>query len=492
MTRALLGTVLVVLATCDSAHAGAVRDLGGRGIPAAASRAYTTGVSYAGGPVLHANHTHLIFWQPSGSGLSFDPGYQQTIETFLERVAADSHLPDSIYGVTGQYSDESGPAAYASSYAGSVIDTDRLPSDTSSACTEPLPPPLGTGPGWTACVNDGAIQQEISRVIGSRGLPTGLGEIYFLLTPNGLGDCSSTGPDYCALGGANGGYCGYHGVTEDPLILYAVIPYNAVGGHCQSENPRPNASTADPTLSSLAHEHVEIVTDPLETAWADHEGSEIADLCAGEYGPNLGGSSGSSAYNAAIHGGHYYLQSVWSNDDGRCVSAVSPDRVSVTVASTVLGDRNVTFTGSGSSPAGATIDAFDWTFGDGRHASGHRVEHAFVGAGKVSVTLRTTNSWANWGFDTRVLRVVRPPPPVSRITGAYSAASSAARLRFRFTSDAAIATFACRVDRGRWVACSSPYTTQHLGHGQHTFSVRATDTFGQRDRRAASYAFTVA
>ena len=52
-------------------------------------------------------------------------------------------------------------------------------------------------------------------------------------------------------------------------LLYAVIPYNAVPGHCQSDNPRPNSSTADPALSTLSHEHIETVTDPDGDAWTD-------------------------------------------------------------------------------------------------------------------------------------------------------------------------------------------------------------------------------
>ena len=69
-----------------------------------------------------------------------------------------------------------------------------------------------------------------------------------------------------------------------------MIPYNAVTGHCQSGNPRPNASTADPAISTISHEHNESVTDPLGNAWVDSSGDEIADLCITSYGPALGGT----------------------------------------------------------------------------------------------------------------------------------------------------------------------------------------------------------
>src|SRR5207248_11579667 len=100
------------------------------------------------------------------------------------------------------------------------------------------------------CVNDEQLETELARTIAANHLPTTGRDIYFLLTPRGLGDCLDTSSTNCALGtAAQGGYCGYHSDTPDSQhILYAVIPYNAVPGHCQSDNPRPNHSTADPSI----------------------------------------------------------------------------------------------------------------------------------------------------------------------------------------------------------------------------------------------------
>jgi hypothetical protein len=109
---------------------------------------------YGGGPVLHSNRTHLIFWQPAGSGLSYDPGYESLIERFLKNVAAASHSTDSVYGLTGQYDDAHGPAVYASTYGGAVVATDRLPPN---GCAEPP----GIGPGWTVCLTDGQLVAEL-------------------------------------------------------------------------------------------------------------------------------------------------------------------------------------------------------------------------------------------------------------------------------------------------------------------------------------------
>ncbi len=351
---------------------------------------------YGGGPVLHWNRTHVIFWQPDGSGLTFDPGYEALVETFLRNVAAASRTASNVYGLTGQYSDGRGPATYASSYGGAVVATDRLPPN---GCTEPA-----TGPGWAVCLTDRQLQLEIEHVVRAARLPTGSNDVYFLVTPNGLGDCADSASTSCALGGNVSGYCAYHQQTDDGSVLYAVIPYNAVRGHCQSENPRPNGSTADPALSTISHEHSEMVTDPFGNAWVDPgTGNEDGDLCLTSFGPNLGGS-GDSAWNEEINGGHYFLQEEWSNADHGCQPRARPDAVSFSDPSRRA--ASLSFFARASTRHGAVL-AYQWFFGDHRTARGRRVTHRYAAPGSYRVVLRTTDSWGNWAFYARTVSVTR-------------------------------------------------------------------------------------
>jgi hypothetical protein len=364
------------------------------------------GIPYQGGPVLHANRTHLIFWQPQGSGLAFDPGYVGLMQQFLHDVALDSHMTSNEYAITGQYSDRPGPAAYASTYAGSVLDTDPLPAND---CSEPVQ----TAPAWSVCLTDAQLQDELEHEITVNALPAGGENIYFLVTPSGFGSCYDSSSSACALGGPASGYCGYHSSTAGGL-LYAVIPYNAIPGHCQSGNPRPNASTADPALSTISHEQIETITDPFGDAWIDPSGNEIADVCLGEYGAALGGSAGAH-WNEVINGHHYWLQEIYSRLQGRCEPRARPDRVSIAGAGNAKAGVRTTFTGRGRQPGGA-IAAYRWWFGDGSAGSGRVVTHAYARSGSYVSRLRITDSAGNWAFATRTVDV-RPPTRTLRARG---------------------------------------------------------------------------
>jgi hypothetical protein len=354
---------------------------------------------YGGGPVLHSNRTHLIFWQPAGSGLTFDAGYEAVIETFLHNVAAASRSTTNVYGLSGQYTDRVGPAAYVSTYGGAVTATDQLPAN---GCQEPSTGP----PGWSACLTDEQLQHEIERVVRRYRMPTSSTDLYFLVTPNGLGDCEYTGSSSCALGGDVTPYCGYHSQTDDGLVLYAVIPYNAVQGHCQSGNPRPNGSAADPAVSTISHEQSEMVTDPLGNAWVDQSnGEETGDLCLTSFGAPIGGS-GNSAWNEDINGGHYFLQEEWSDHNGGCEPRAKPDWTSFQAGLSPTHALSLSFVAHAFDPEGRIV-GYRWVFGDGHSWFGRRAEHHYPRSGRYRVVLRTTDSWGNWTYYAATVTIGR-------------------------------------------------------------------------------------
>jgi hypothetical protein len=360
-----------------------------------ASIARVANLQYRGGPVLHSNRTHLIFWAPAGSGLAFGPRYAAVIVRFLKRVADASHSTTSTYGLSGQYADASGPAAYESSYGGAVYPTDRLPA---SRCTEPP----STGPGWSVCLTDAELAREIEHVVTADRLPTGRRDLYFLITPDGLGSCTDSSAALCALAGKATGYCGYHSQTPNRRILYAVIPYAAVRSHCESDNPRPNHSAADPTISMLSHEHSEMVTDPFHDGWTSNAGQEEGDPCLTTFGPIIGGT-GARAFNETIDGGHYYLQEEWSNYDASCRPRARRDSVTLSLTSD---GASFSFSAHAKDPEGRIV-SYLWSFGDGTTAHDPTATHTYHEPGRYHVALRATDSWDNWAVITSTLRATR-------------------------------------------------------------------------------------
>ncbi len=413
---AAAGVVIALLLVCASGagaktFGGVVPDIptGGH-VKGTTPLARIANLPYAGGPVMHSNRTHVIFWQPQGSGLTYDPGYITQVETFLRRVARDSRKTTNVYSLSGQYRDAKGPAAYASTYAGAVLDEAPLPS---SQCTEPspLPVPRIGGPGWSVCLIDAQLMSEISRVIATDHLPRTSRDLYFLVLPYGFGNCEGVDSMSCALGGEeNSGYCGYHSSDSEGTLLYAVIPYNAVSGHCQSGMPRPNASTADPALSTISHEHNEAMTDPdLEApAWIDSNSNENGDLCIDmtEHPPPTLGGSGDSRYSQVIAGGHYWLQEEWSNADRGCRPSARSDSAAFRPPNRIRTGHTIKLTATARTGR-ARVKAYDWFFGRRGQGHGRTVRHAFSRPGSYRLVLRVTDSWGNRAYAAHTVAVTQ-------------------------------------------------------------------------------------
>jgi hypothetical protein len=385
-------------------------------------------LDWQGGPVMHTNHVYVIYWNPSNctfnsAPCAYDAGYQSVINGFLANVAADSHKASNVYALTGQYGDSTGRAFYDSTFEGGIQDSDPV---VTNGCTLPPPPPVSTGPGWTTCVSNAQLRDEVVHVTGVDHLPTGIGTLYLVVMPNGFGSCFTTGPNSCSVSGfgtvstpVSGSFCGFHtatGTVGNPT-LYADIPYNALSGHCRSDNPRPNGNSADPTLSSLSHEHNETITDPLPlgvgnqfTGWVQNsDGQEIGDLCASSFGSVLGSTS-FGAYNEMIGRGRYVLQGEWSNEDagGSCQQRDEVDPVSVSGPSSGVVDEPTSFSGSASDPDGS-ISTFVWNFGDGSAlAGGTHLSHTFSRAGTFSVTLSIQDVAGQRASTTRTIRISNP------------------------------------------------------------------------------------
>jgi hypothetical protein len=87
--------------------------------------------------------------------------------------------------------------------------------------------------------------------------------------------------------------------------------------------------------------------------------------------------------------------------------------------------------------------------------------------------------------------VVDTAAPDTVIDSGPSGLTNDATPTFTFHSTESNSTFQCAIDDGAFASCTSPYTTDALSDGEHTFRVRAIDRAGNVDAAPATRTFTV-
>jgi len=256
--------------------------------------------------------------------LTFDASYESLINRYFTDVAADSGGSNNVYSVATQYSDDNGNVQYQSTFGGPFVDHNPLPANGCNDSYQGVSDPV--------CLTDAQLQAEIQNVLTAKGWHGGLSNMYFLMTPDGVGSCFVRG-DINAPNQAcsTNKYCAYHGDFVDSNgenVIYANDPY--VFTNC-NDTPDgqgfPNDPNADTTINAISHEHNEAITDPFADpanpnyAWLDPNGYEIGDLCEMRYGTPFG-TIGGQPYNQLINGHEYSLQEEYSNADYGCVQSL--------------------------------------------------------------------------------------------------------------------------------------------------------------------------
>jgi serine protease len=133
---------------------------------------------------------------------------------------------------------------------------------------------------------------------------------YFIVSPTG------THPDGFGLSGEN--FCGWHYYVRSPFgdIAYSNLPYvSDAGRSCGVGFLNHGAQSSLDAFSLVAgHEYAETLTDQFPPGgWTNPvSGDEAADTCAWiSSGPG-------HAVNVSLPSGKFAMQSIWSNDTGRC------------------------------------------------------------------------------------------------------------------------------------------------------------------------------
>jgi hypothetical protein len=305
----------------------------------------------AGHPVMHSNNTYAIYWDPR---YYYHGDWQHLIDVFLQNVGSESGTLGNVFSLDAQYTDKSNQrAAYRSTFRGAYTDTKGY---LGANCKDPDEtvgyPDEEAVKDNVACITDQQIQEQLQEFIAQNKLQTGMGTIFFVLTPPGVTVCADAGgtlSSHCSdtLGSPNG-FCSYHSAIsptspvegDAKTILYAVIPWSAGGqgdlhlfdhapgyecqdggwnpagkkgeereeamtpaepAHQQEPDQLPVGSRgpdgsfdtglADLIINQIAVEQQNTITDPLLNAWHDAAGNEVVDECRNFFALTLGGEA---------------------------------------------------------------------------------------------------------------------------------------------------------------------------------------------------------
>jgi hypothetical protein len=301
------------------------------------------------GEIMPTTHTHLIFWLPAGFHYSggttaaSDLAYETQITAYFNDVGGSQ-----ILNTTTQYPGNNGTPADTSDLASSVVDTTAFPHA-----------------GTTA---DPVTQTDLNNQVFTHVTATGMSDMYFIFLPNNLIDCDHAPPMASCNSNA---YCAYHTYgwsgSDTPAndFVWADIPDNrstaAIGG-CGNSTVTGNNS-ADTTLSSVEHEHLEAVTDPRLNAWKDSTGNagENGDKCNRDMGVANNSSTTPNNFLGSAPSDVFRIQREWSNAAGGGGCAASYTTTGSFVDSPVPTGDDVTKTVLESTIPGNAADDLHYT-----------------------------------------------------------------------------------------------------------------------------------
>ncbi|TML89526.1 MAG: PKD domain-containing protein [Actinobacteria bacterium] len=137
--------------------------------------------------------------------------------------------------------------------------------------------------------------------------------------------------------------------------------------------------------------------------------------------------------------------------------------------------------------------SWSWNFGDGGTSTQQNPSHTYTTPNTYSVSLTASNAAGSNTFTRSnyiVATGVDDTPPDTFIDSGPSGTTGSTSATFTFSASEP-GTFACDLDGGGLLPCSSPQTYSGLSATTHTFQVRATDNATNPDPTPASRTWTI-
>jgi hypothetical protein len=419
------------------------------------------GLCYHGGPILHANETFAVTWDPHRLDWQTSRDY---VEQFLKDVADGSGAPTgsptltSQYSLTSQYHDGGGPARYKALYGGACIDFGQPGGSSckfaSAVATGPGHNDVGSdcpvsgmnyfwqdpsgawGPNANAyCITDDQIRTEVSQMVSDMGLigrtQTGYSPLIVLRLPPGVVACLDGAGTICSANGVSSvQFCSYHALASvgSTTVPYVVQPWTAKtpcddpgvpAWHDDVSTIEYATEAAERLVSPLSQGQIAAITDPELSGWYALDGSEINDNGCVGFPKSLDQVTvGASGQNP------YFLQREFNNAGAivsdpnapRCAPLVDLAPTFVVPSPIDAGDI-VAFDGSVTESTLLIPQAnYQWNFGDGTSRVGASVIHQFAKGGVYTVKLTVTDRGGYSSSASQQVAVsgpggTTPPPP---------------------------------------------------------------------------------
>jgi Bacterial Ig-like domain len=167
----------------------------------------------------------------------------------------------------------------------------------------------------------------------------------------------------------------------------------------------------------------------------------------------------------------------------------TPPTVSVNSGPTgTIADQTPTFTFSGSDAVGpitfqCSLDTGTASFRACSGPGNSDTPASPLADGSYTFRVRVRDAAGNSSVATRSFSVLVPQPPPTPTPPDTTIAKGPkktrkARSKFKFTSTDPKATFQCKIDKGQFAACGSPFKTPKLRPGKHKLQVRAVGAGG--------------
>ena len=151
-------------------------------ISSTAAPATSAPLTFHGGPIQHTQNIYAIFWLPAGDHFEptgSDTGFESLISRYFNDVGGSN-----LSKLMVQYPDNINASPTTTvSFGGGFVDTTPYPHAGTTAA-----PLLGQD-----------ITNEIQKIISSGSLPTGINDIYYIFTANGINSCEDQAMTICTF-----------------------------------------------------------------------------------------------------------------------------------------------------------------------------------------------------------------------------------------------------------------------------------------------------